>query len=236
MNTIPEVFSKEPFPEIVYTRELHGHQILFFDQYDFPSAEQLDALSALNSSLESEGESGTSWSLFNWGAWDETVDLDESDLDERISYETIYAPMDDSYRDLMENFGISSDGEPLNPSGATVDVVDDEDEIFDVCCGFGLVAVSCPSWETLSVCEWPGCANVGSSVDLAAACRYLFERFGGRVIAFGDEPSDADLLLQFSPASSDSKTELIALCESIGDEVYIHQPSENELLVHLWFD
>lgn len=227
VSNLPDVFHHDLFPEINDVVEFRGHRYVFFEQFDLPTLAQLKRVR----------EAAPGWSLITWGWWDGQADIADMDI-EGITFDS------DNLEDLAE---LTPEGQlpifDLNPAGLPsgdrvaqpIRQVEDRTELYSEGMGYGLVAVECPNWMTVAVCEWHGSDNVAEADSLAMVLRVWQERWGVEVLAFGAEEGDADLLVRL-PQAPENREEMLTAMAVASDGVSFYEDDELGLLVNLWWD
>lgn len=227
MTAIPDMLGSDSFPEISDVVEFRGHRYVFFEQFDLPTPVQLQTVR----------DTAPGWSLLNWGWWDGQADIADMDI-EGITFDS------DNLEDLAELtsagqlaiFDLGPDGLPAGKRVAQeIRQVEDRARLYPEGMGYGLVAVECPNWMTVAVCEWHGSDNVAEAGSLAKVLQVWQERWGVEVLAFGAEEGDADLLVRIA-REPDNREEMLTAMAVASDEVSFYQDADLGLLVNLWWD
>lgn len=227
MSDIPGVFNSELFSEINDVVEFRGHRYVFFEQFDLPTMAQLKAVR----------DDAPGWSLINWGWWDGQADIADMDI-EGITFDS------DNLENLTEltparqlpifgldPTGLSSGDRHVQP----ICQVDNRAELYSGGLGYGLVAVECPSWMTVAVCEWHGSDNLAEADSLAIVLQVWQQRWGMEVLAFGAEEGDADLLVRL-PQELENREAVLTAMAVASDGVSFYDDEDLGLLVNLWWD
>ncbi|OKX92435.1 hypothetical protein AUP71_13255 [Corynebacterium glutamicum] len=227
MSVAPETFRNNLFPEINATLEFRGLTYVFFEQFSLPTAEQLDLI---QSTLPG-------WSLITWGWWNDDADIEDQDI-EGITEEG------DSFEDFSEEnqtvalttFGLNAEGLPLGDRQLQpIDTAAELEQIFPEGDNWGLVAISCPNWRTVSACEWRDCMNVAEPDEMALTLKKWQDNWGIEALAFGGEEDDADLLVRI-PAEHEANLEMYSALRVAADQVTIFKDDNLGQLANLWFD
>lgn len=227
MSGIPAVFGSDLFPGINDVVEFRGHQYVFFEQFDLSTMAQLKAVR----------DNAPGWSLINWGWWNGQADIADMDI-EGITFDS------DNLENLIEltpagqlpifdldPTGLSSGDRQVQP----ICQVDNRAELYSEGLGYGLVAVECPNWMTVAVCEWHGSDNLAEADSLAIVLQIWQQQWGMEVLAFGAEEGDSDLLVRLPPGLENRQEVLTAMAVA-SDGVSFYDDEDLGLLVNLWWD
>ena len=222
MPALPEAFTQPEFPEISATEAFGEATLVFFDHFDFPTAEQLAIADQLDG-----------WSLIRWGGWNDTIDVDDVDLEELASYAD-EVPDDDA--PSLTGLSLNDDGLPNGEREPQPTInSQDIDELYPEAEGWGLIAISTPSPQAIATLAWQGCINVAEPHEMATAVEQWNQRFGVEVLAFGAE-EDSDTLLLRIPDHSSTDEDLLQALATAADQVNLYHDPDLGQLASLWFD
>ena len=222
MSTIPEVFTSDLFPENIGTKEFRSLTYIFFDQFNLPTAEQLEQAKAAG------------WSLITWGWWNSDIDLEDTELEDITDEGDSLPKLTGEFAaSSLRTFDLDSQGLPNDDrEPQPIEEADSLDDIFSEDKAWGLVAISCPNWQVPAACEWLGCMNVGEPFEIAQVLKVWQNNWGVEALAFGGEEDDADLLLRVPEESGD----LLKAFAVASDQVITYKNDDLGLLASLWFD
>lgn len=227
MTTTPAVFGSDHFPGINDAVEFRGHRYVFFEQFSLPTPTQLQAIQ----------QEAPEWSLITWGWWDGQADIADMDI-EGIAFDS------DSLDDLGELdpatqlgiFDLGSDGRAGGKrEPQPVNQTEDRSEVYPEGLNYGLVAVECPSWMTVAVCEWRGSENVAEPGSLAVVLQVWQEHWGVEVLSFGVEEGESELLVRV-PQEPENLEEMLTAMAVASDGVTVYRDESLGLLLQLWWD
>lgn len=227
MVHIPTVFGGDDFPEINDIAEFRGHRYVFFEQFTLPTPTQLQALR----------EDAPGWALITWGWWDGQADIADMDI-EGIAFES------DSLDDLgeldpaaqLDIFALGTDGRSSGNRGPQpITQAEDRAKVYPEGLNYGLVAVECPAWMTVAVCEWRGSENVAEPGSLAVVLQVWQEHWGVEVISFGAEEGESELLVRV-PQDPQNLDEMLIAMAVASDGVTVYRDKNLGLLIQLWWD
>lgn len=227
MTPTPAVFDGDYFPEVNDVVELRGHRYVFFEQFSLPTPGQLQAVC----------QEAPGWSLITWGWWDGQADIADMDI-EGITFDS------DSLDDLGELdpatelgvFDLGSDGRAGGKrEPQPISQIEDRTEVYPEDLNYGLVAVECPSWMTVAVCEWLGSGNVAGPGSLAIVLQVWQQRWGVKVLSFGAEEGQSELLVRI-PQEPESLEEMLTAMAVASDGVTVYRDESLGLLIQLWWD